>query len=74
MKLVIVVQINNMITERHNMHSNIANKGHDHRKTQLACRMIFKAIRKTGGFVGSCIVSKDIGSNERMTMQKSPDS
>ena len=41
-----------MITERHN----------------LACRMIFKAISKTGS-LGSCIVSKDIGSNDRMTMQ-----
>ena len=30
--------------------------------------MIFKTIRKTGS-LGSCIVSKDIGSNERMTMQ-----
>jgi hypothetical protein len=30
--------------------------------------MIFKAISKTG-FLGSCIVSKDIGSNERMIMQ-----
>ena len=45
-------QIRNMITERHN----------------LACRVIFKAISKTGS-LGSCIVSKDIGSNERMTMQ-----
>jgi len=45
-------QIRNMITERHN----------------LACRMIFKAISKTGS-LGSCIVSKDIASNERMTMQ-----
>ena len=50
-------QIRNMITERHN----------------LACRMIFKAVSKTGS-LGSCIVSKDIGSNKRMTMQKSPDS
>jgi hypothetical protein len=41
-----------MITERHN----------------LACRMILKAISKTGS-LGSCIVSKDIGSNKRMTMQ-----
>jgi len=41
-----------MITKRHN----------------LACRVIFKAISKTGS-LGSCIVSKDIGSNERMTMQ-----
>jgi hypothetical protein len=41
-----------MITERHN----------------LARRMIFKAISKTGS-LGSCIVSKDIGSNERMTMR-----
>jgi len=41
-----------MITERHN----------------IACRMILKAIRKTGS-LGSCIVSMDIGSNERMTMQ-----
>ena len=45
-------QIRNMITERYN----------------LACRIIFKAISKTGS-LGSCIVSKDIGSNERMTMQ-----
>ena len=45
-------QIRNMITERHN----------------IACRMILKAIRKTGS-LGSCIVSEDIGSNERMTMQ-----
>ena len=40
-----------MITERQN----------------LACRMIFKAISKTGS-LGSCVVSIDIGSNERMTM------
>jgi len=45
-------QIRNMITERHN----------------LACRMIFKAIKKTGS-LGSCIVSKNIGSNGWMTMQ-----
>ena len=45
-------QIRNMITKRHN----------------LACRMIFKAISKTGS-LGSCNVSKDIGSNERMIMQ-----
>jgi len=45
-----------MITERRN----------------LACRMIFKAISKTGS-LGSCIVSKYIGSNEWMTA-KSPDS
>ena len=45
-------QIRNMTTERHN----------------LACRMIFKAIRKTGS-LGSCIVSMDIGSNEPMAMQ-----
>ena len=45
-------QIRNMITERHN----------------LACRMIFKAISKTGS-LGSCAVSKNIGSNKRMTMQ-----
>jgi hypothetical protein len=30
--------------------------------------MILKAIRKTGS-LGSCNVSMDIGSNERMTMQ-----
>jgi hypothetical protein len=30
--------------------------------------MIFKAISRTGS-LGSCIVSKDLGSNERMTMQ-----
>jgi hypothetical protein len=46
------MQMRNMITERHN----------------LACRMILKAISKTGS-LGSCIVSKDIGSNERMAMQ-----
>jgi len=45
-------QIRNMITERHN----------------TACRMILKAISKTGS-LGSCIVSMDIGSNKRMTMQ-----
>jgi len=45
-------QIRNMITERHN----------------LACRMIFRAISKTGS-LGSCVVSIDIGSNERMTMR-----
>jgi hypothetical protein len=45
-------QIRNTITERHN----------------IACRMILKAIRKTGS-LGSCIVTMDIGSNERMTMQ-----
>jgi len=33
-----------------------------------ACCMILKAISTTG-LLGSCIVSKDIGSNERMTMQ-----
>jgi hypothetical protein len=33
----------------------------------LACRMILKAIRETGS-LGSCIVSKDIGSNDWMTM------
>ena len=43
-------QIRNMITERHN----------------LACRMIFKAISKTGSLG---VVSMDIGSNKRMTMQ-----
>jgi hypothetical protein len=44
-----------MITDRHN----------------LACRMIFKAISKTGS-LGSCVVSIDlhrIGSNKRTTMQ-----
>jgi len=41
-----------MITKRHN----------------LACRMILKAISKTGS-LGSCVVSKDRGSNERMTLQ-----
>jgi hypothetical protein len=45
-------QIRNMITKRHN----------------IACRMILKAIRKTGS-LGSCIVSMDIGCNKRMTMQ-----
>ena len=51
-------QIRNMITERHN----------------IACRTIFKAIRKPGS-LGSCIVSKDTltGSNERMTMQRTDD-
>ena len=34
----------------------------------LAHRVIFKAISKTGSF-GSCVVSKDIGSYERMPMQ-----
>jgi hypothetical protein len=34
----------------------------------LSCRMILKAISKTGS-LESCIVSKDIGSNERTTMQ-----
>jgi hypothetical protein len=33
--------------------------------------MIFKAISKTGS-LGSCIVSKDIGSSERLTMQFLP--
>jgi hypothetical protein len=46
------MQIRNMITERHN----------------LACRMILKAVSKTGS-LGSCIVSMDIGSNKRMIMQ-----
>ena len=45
-------QIRNMLTERH----------------ISACRVIFKAISKTGSF-GSCVVSKDIGSYERMPMQ-----
>jgi len=45
-------QIRKMITERHN----------------LACRMVFKAISKTGS-LGSCVFSMDIGSNQRMTMQ-----
>ena len=45
-------QIRKMITERHN----------------LACRMNYKAVRKTGS-LGLCVVSKVIGSNERMTMQ-----
>jgi len=45
-------QIRNMITERHD----------------IACRMIFKAIRKTGS-LGSCVVFMDISSYERMTMQ-----
>jgi hypothetical protein len=34
----------------------------------IACHMILKVIRKTGS-LGSCIVSMDIGSNERITMQ-----
>ena len=34
----------------------------------IACRMILKAISKIGS-LGSCIVSMDIGSDERMTMQ-----
>jgi hypothetical protein len=42
-----------MITERHN----------------LACRMILKAISKTGSLESCILVSKDIGSNDRMTMQ-----
>jgi hypothetical protein len=41
-----------MITERQN----------------LACRMILKAISKTGS-LGSCVASIDIGSKERMIMQ-----
>ena len=45
-----------------------ANKKHDAERHNLACRMIFKAISKTGS-LGSCIVSKDIGSNEQMAMQ-----
>ena len=45
-------RIRNMITERHN----------------IACRMILKAISKTGS-LGSCIVSKDMGSNKQMTMR-----
>jgi hypothetical protein len=44
-------QIRNMITKRHN----------------LACRVILKAISKTGS-LGSCDISIDIGSNERMIM------
>ena len=34
----------------------------------LACRMILKAISKTGS-LGSCVASIDIGSKERMIMQ-----
>ena len=34
----------------------------------IACRTILKAISKTGS-LGICIVFKDIGSSERMTMQ-----
>jgi len=34
----------------------------------LACRMIFKAFSKTGS-LKACVVSIDVGSNERMTMQ-----
>jgi hypothetical protein len=34
----------------------------------IACHMILKAIRKAGS-LKSCIVSMDLGSNERMTMQ-----
>ena len=45
-------QIRNTITERHN----------------IACRMIFKGIRKTGS-LKPYIVLKDIGSNKRITMQ-----
>ena len=45
-------QVRNMITKRHN----------------LACRVIFKAISKTGS-LRSCVVSIDIGSNEQMIMQ-----
>ena len=47
-----LTQIRNMITERHN----------------LACRVIFKAISKTGS-LRSCVVPIEIGSNERMTIQ-----
>ena len=36
------------------------------KRHNIACRMIFKAISKTCSLV-SCIVSKDVGSNERMT-------
>jgi len=46
-------QIRNIITKRHN----------------IACRMIFKTISKTGS-LGSRIVFKDIGSNKRMTTQR----
>jgi hypothetical protein len=45
-------QTRNMITERHN----------------LACRMIFKAISRTG-YLGSCFVCVDIGSSKRLAMQ-----
>jgi len=38
------------------------------KRHNIACRMILKAFRKTGS-LGSCVVSMDIGSNERMTMQ-----
>jgi len=48
---------------QHTQIRNMITKRHN-----LACHMIFKAISKTG-FLGSCIASKDIGSNERMTMQ-----
>ena len=37
------------------------------KRHNLVCRMILEAISKTGS-LGSCIVSKDIGSNERMSM------
>ena len=45
-----------------------ANKEHDHEGHNLACRTIFKASSKTGS-LWSCVVSIDIGSNERMTMR-----
>jgi hypothetical protein len=38
------------------------------KRHNIAYRMILKAISKTGS-LGSCIVSTDIGSNGRMTLQ-----
>jgi hypothetical protein len=44
------------------------NKEHDHRKTQHRIPHDLKGISETGS-LGLCVVSIDIGSNERMTMQ-----
>jgi len=48
---------------QHTQIRNMITKRHN-----IACRMILKAISKTDS-LGSCIVSKDIGSNKWMTMQ-----
>jgi len=48
---------------RHTQIRNMITERHN-----LACRIIYKAISKASS-LGSCIVSKVIGSNERMTMQ-----